>query len=81
MNEDLGNSSRDILTAGVEELKKLDTSEIYPRKLNTKEVLMSLKDDEFEILVIVLQKLSGRDYKFQEPTLRRESVRRKNLDG
>ena len=73
----------DILIAVVEELEKLDASEIYPRRLNAKEVLISQKDRQFLSLVADgSAKLSGRDYEFQEPTLRREStVRRENLSG
>ena len=54
MNEDLGNPSRtclvrgglweeDILIAEMEELEKLDASEICPRRLNAKEVLITPK--------------------------------------
>ena len=39
----------DISTAVVEELKKLDASEIYPRRLNAKEVLITQKDGELVI--------------------------------
>ena len=72
-----------ILTAEIEELEKLDASEKNPRRLNAKEVLMTQKDGEFVFLVADgSAKLSGRDYKFQEPTLRREStVKRENLSG
>ena len=63
--------------------KKLDASEIYPRRLNAKEVLITQKDGEFVFLVADgSATLSGRDYGFQEPTLRREhTVRRENLSG
>ena len=37
----------DILIADLEELEKLDASEIYPRRINAKEVLIRQKDDEF----------------------------------
>ena len=58
-----------ILIAKIEELQKLDACEKYLRRLNAKEVDGSAK-------------LSGRDYEFQEPTLRREStVKRENLNG
>ena len=36
----------DILTADIEELEWLDASEIYPRRLNAKEVLITHKDGE-----------------------------------
>ena len=71
----------DILKADIEELEKLDASEIYPRRLNAKEVLITHKHGEFVFLVTDgSATLSGRDYEFQESTLRREStVRRENL--
>ena len=70
----------DILMADVEELEKLDASEIYPRRLNAKEVLITHKDGEFVFLVADgSATLSGRDCEFQEPTLRREfTVRRES---
>ena len=73
----------DILIADIDELKKLDASEIYSRRLNAKEVLITQKDGEFLFPVALgSAKLSGRDYEFQEPTLRREStVRRETLSG
>ena len=48
-----------------------------------KEVLITQKDGEFVFPVADdSAKLSGRDYEFQEPSLRRESiVRRENLSG
>ena len=71
----------DILIAEIEELEKLDASETYPRKLNAKEVLKTQKDGELKFPVADgSAKLPGRDYEFQEPTLRREfTVRRENL--
>ena len=61
----------------------MDASEIYPRRLNAKEVLITQRDGEFVFPVADgSAKLSGRDDEFQEPTLRREStVRRENLSG
>ena len=55
----------------------------HPRRLNAKAVLITQKDAEFAFLVADgSAKLTGRDYEFQEPTLRRESsVRRENLSG
>ena len=56
-----------------------NASEIYPRRLNAKEVLVTHKDGDF------VQEPSGRWFTtncFQEPTLRREfTVRRENLSG
>ena len=70
----------DILIADIEKLKKLDASEMYPIRLNAKEVLISQKDGECGIPVADgSAKLSGRDYEFQEPTLRRESISVENL--
>ena len=76
-------SEEDILIAKIEELRKLDASEINPRRLNAKEVLITQKMENSLFLVADGSvKLSGRDYEFQEPTLRREStVRRENLEG
>ena len=37
----------DIPIADIEELEILDTSEIYPRRLNAKDVLITPKDREF----------------------------------
>ena len=70
------------MTAEIEEVQKLDASEIYPRKLNAKEVLITPKNEEFVFPVADgSAKLSGRDYEFQEPTLRGEfTVERKNLN-
>ena len=58
---------------------KLHISEDWMRK----EVLITQKDEEFVCpLADDSAKLTGRDYEFQEPTLRREStVRRENLSG
>ena len=55
----------------------------YPRRLNAKEVLITLKDGEFVCPVADgSARSSARDYEFQEPTPRREStVRRQNLSG
>ena len=64
--------------AEIEELEKLDASEKYPRRLKAKEVLITR---EFIFpLADGSAKLSGRDYEFQEPTLRWEfTLRRENL--
>ena len=43
---------KDFLIAEIEELKKLDASETYPRRLNAKEVLITQKDGEFVFLVV-----------------------------
>ena len=71
----------DILIAEIEELEKLDASEICPRRLNAKEVLITKMEFVFPV-VDGSAKLSVRDYEFQETTLRREStVKRENLSG
>ena len=64
-------------------LEKLDAPEIYPRRLNAKEVLISQKNAEFVLLVADgPAKLSGRDHEFHESTLRCEfTVRREKLSG
>ena len=47
-----------MLIADIEELEKLDASEIYPGKLNAKEVLITQKDGE-RLLDGLNAKLSG----------------------
>ena len=58
-------------------------SETYPRRLNAKEVLIIQKNDEFACLVTDNSaKFSGRDYEFQESTLKREYiVKKQSLNG
>ena len=69
----------DTLIADIEELGKLDASEIFTRRLNAKEVLITHKDGESVFPVDGSATLSGRDHEFQEPTLRREpTVRRES---
>ena len=73
----------DFLRADMEELENMDASEIYPRRMNAKEVLIRQKEDEFIFpFADGTAKLSGRDYEFRELTRRREQVvRRENLRG
>ena len=61
------------LIADLEDLERLEASEIAPRRTNVKEILISQKDDE-SIFTFAngTAKLSGRDYEFRESTLRRE---------
>ena len=68
------------MIADLEDLEKLDASDIYPRRIKAKEVLTSQKDDEFIFPVADgTAKLSVRDH---EPTLRREQpVRSEDLSG
>ena len=57
----------DILIADLEDFEKLDASEIYPRRINAKEILIRQKDDEFTFSVADgTAKLSGRDCEFRE---------------
>ena len=75
MNEDSGNPSRTCFVRGViweEDILIAEIEEIYPRILNANEVLITQKDGEFVFPVADgSAKSSGRDYEFQEPTLRR----------
>ena len=71
------------MIADLEDLEKLDASGIYPRRIKAKEVLISQKDDEFIFPIADgTAKLSGRDYEYREPTLRREPTdRSEDLGG
>ena len=73
----------DILIADIEEFENLDASDICPRRLNAKEVLVTQKNGEFVFPVADgSTKLLGRDYEFQEPIPRREqTVRSESLSG
>ena len=55
----------DILIADIEELENLDASEIYPQRLNAKEVLVTQRKGEFAFPLDGTVKLSVRDYEFQ----------------
>ena len=58
----------------------MDASEIHPRRVNAKEVLITHKDGENLYFLWQMDgsaKLSERDYEFQEPTLKRESTARR----
>ena len=69
-----GFSKGDILIADLEDLEKLDASEIHLRRINAKE---TQKENEFIFLVPDgTAKLSGSDYEFREPTPRREQTER-----
>ena len=71
------------MIADLEDLQKLDVSNIYLRRINAKEVLIRQKDGEFMFLIADgIAKLSGRDYEFREPIVRREpTVRSEDLSG
>ena len=73
----------DVLIADLEQLEKMDTSEIYPRIINAKEVLISQNGEELKFPVADdTVKLSERDYECREPTPRREqTVRSEDLSG
>ena len=73
----------DNLVADIEELEKMDASEIHPGRINGKEVLMLQRGGHFTFpKADGTAKLSGRDYEFRVPTLRREpTVRSENLSG
>ena len=66
----------------VDEVKNKCIS-IYFKRLNAKEVLITRRDEEFVFPVADgSATLSGRNFEFQEPTLRREStVWKENLSG
>ena len=67
----------DILIADLEDLEKLDASDVYPRRLNAKDVLISQEGDEFIFPAADgTAKMSGRDHELREPTLRREQSER-----
>ena len=74
---------KDILMADLEELRKLDATDFYPRRIIAKEMLTRKKDDMF-ILPIAdgTAKLLGKVNEFREPSLRQESpVRSEDLSG
>ena len=63
----------DILIADLKDSEQLDTSEIYLRRINSIEVLITQQDDEFIFPVAdETVRLSLRDYVFREPTPSRE---------
>ena len=75
---------KETLIADLEDvLEKLDASEIYPRRINAKEVLISQTGDEFIFPAADgIAKLSGWDDDVREPTLRRkQTVRREDFSG
>ena len=66
---------RVILIADLVDLEKLDASEISPRRINAKEILIKQKRDQFIFTIAEgTAKLSGRDYEFRKPTPRREQT-------
>ena len=79
----LGIWKGDILVADIEELEKLDASDIHPRRINPKEVLTPQRGEDFIFPTADgTAKLSGRDYEFREPILRWErTVRSEDHSG
>ena len=64
-----------FLIADLEDLEKLDESEICLRRVNAEEVLISPKGDQFIFPVAAgAAKLSVRDFEIREPTPRREQT-------
>ena len=65
----------DPLTADLEELEKMNASEIHPRRVNANEALSSQNREEFVFPIADgTSKISGGDYEFREPTLGREQT-------
>ena len=69
--------------ANFEELEKIDTSEIYRRRINAKEILTPQKGDKSIFTVADgTAKLLGRDHEFRESAQRQEQPEeRKDLSG
>ena len=63
-----GNWKGDFLFADIEELEKMHVSEIYPRRINAKEVLTSQKETQFHIPIADgPPKLCGRKTNSENP--------------
>ena len=73
----------DILIAELEDLEKLQASEIHPRRINAKEVLISQKGYKIKFLAAHgTAKFLGRDHDFRESTPRQEqTVRSDGFSG
>ena len=73
----------DILITDIEEMEEMDASEIYPRRINAKEVLIPQKGEEIIFPTAdCTAKLTERDHELREPTPRREQpVRSEDLSG
>ena len=67
----------------IEELHKIDTSEIYSRRINAKKVLMLQKENYFIFPIAEsTAKLMGRDHEFRESAIRQEQPgRSEHLSG
>ena len=56
------------MIADLEDCENMDASEIYPRRINAKEVLITPNREKYVFPVTDgTAKLSGRDYEFREP--------------
>ena len=70
------------MVADIEELETMDASDIYPRRINAKEVLTLQRRGFFFPIADGTAKLSGRDHEFREITPRREQpVGSEDLSG
>ena len=70
------------MIADLEDLEKLDASDIYHRRIKAKEVLISQYDEFIFPVADSTAKLSGRDCEFRVPTPRREQpARSEDLSG
>ena len=68
------------MIADLEDSEKLDASEIYPRRTNANEALITQKGDDIIYPVADgTAKLSRRSCEFREPTLRREPTVRSEV--
>ena len=64
----------------LEDLKKLDASEIFPRRINAKEVLITQEENNFKFMVADgAAAVSGGDLEFREPTPKREQTERSDV--
>ena len=67
----------DVLVADMEALEKFDASDVHPRRINAKEILIRQTDDEFIFpFADGTANLSGIDYEFRKFSLRREPTRK-----
>ena len=66
----------DILIADIEELNKVDASEVHPRRLNAKEVLIIPKDGELYIYIVADGAAKNIRKRRESTCKERESLRR-----
>ena len=68
----------DIMVADIEELEKMDASEIYAKRLNAKEVIMPIDGQTFIFPVADGRiKFTGGDQELKTPTLIRDHSSRR----